>query len=91
MMIAGHAAVSADALVKTGPGAVVGVVLTAADAVDGSLILYDGLSATGTVLLTLKAAKLTSASFTPVAPWPFSVGCYADITGTGVTATVIYL
>lgn len=89
MIIASHAAVAADGIVKSGPGSLVGVVLTAA-AADASLILYDASSATGTVLCTLAAVQKTSVSFTPVAGIAFAIGCYADITGSGATATVVY-
>jgi hypothetical protein len=89
MMIAGFAPISTSTLVKTGPGAVIGVVLTAA-AADAALTLQDGLTATGTVLCTLAAAQKTSSAFTPLAAWPFSTGCYATISGASATATVIY-
>jgi hypothetical protein len=76
--------------VKSGPGALVAVALTAGS--DGATAtLYDNTAASGTVLVTLKAAANGSAVFTPAAPYAFAKGCYADLTGTGPAVTVVYL
>jgi len=91
MLIAAHADVTEDGAVKSGTGDLVGVLLTAGSAA-ATLILYDNASeASGTVLASLKAGANTIASWTPVLPYPFANGCYADIGGTGAEATVVYL
>lgn len=87
MIAGGSVEVTADAQVATGPGRVLGVVLTPAAAV-ASLILYDNTAASGTKLLTLQAAA-NGASVPVDIPFVFSAGVYADIGGAGATAYVI--
>lgn len=85
-----HAAVTGDALVKTGPGLFFGVLLTGgSDA--ATIVLYDNTSATGTILATVKAAINTTAVWTPAVPYAFGTGIYADVTGTAMAAYVVYV
>jgi hypothetical protein len=86
----GFAAVSADAVVKATPGALVAASLTAGADL-ATLILYDHASAaSGTKFITLKAAANTTVSWTPAASQVVSLGIYADIDGTAPVATVLY-
>ena len=86
-----HADVSGDGIVKASAGQVVAVHLTAA-ATTATLILYDNASAaSGTVLAQLSAPTLETVSFCPAIPYVATAGIYADITGTGANATVVFL
>lgn len=91
MKPAGHAAVTEDGAVKSGPGELVSVLLTAGDGAAASLVLYDNTAASGTVLCTVKAATGTSQPWAPTAPYVFANGCYADIGGSGAAAYVVYI
>jgi len=83
--------VTADAVVKASPGALVAVVLTAAGD-QATIVLYDNASAaSGTKLATLKAAANTTVSWTPPSPQVVSLGIFADVTGTTPEATVLYI
>lgn len=81
--------VTADVLVKTGPGSLVSVLLTAAGDT-ATVILYDNTSAGGTKLCTLSAVTLTSAQWTPTNPQVVSLGIFADVSGTTPQVTVVY-
>lgn len=85
---ANYVEVTADALVKTGPGRIACVVLTPA-AAKSSLILYDNTSATGNKIVTLQAAA-DGGSVVVAVPngISFGTGVYADIGGSGATAYV---
>lgn len=86
-----HTAVTADGIVKAANGALCAVLLTAGDAAAASIVLYDNASAaSGTVLATIKAATGTSVQWTPAASYVFTNGIYADITGAGAAAYVVY-
>jgi hypothetical protein len=81
---------TSSAAVKTGPGELHAVLLTAgADA--ASLTLYNNTAGSGTKLAVLKAAANTSAVFTPPVSLVFSVGLYATITGTAPEISIVYL
>lgn len=88
---AAHTEATEDASVKTGPGQLVSVLLTAgADA--ATIVLYDNPSAaSGTVLCTLKAPANESAQWSPSLPIVFSKGVFADVSGTSPTAYVAYV
>lgn len=73
--------------VKSGPGLVHTVVLTAA-ADAATLILYDSLAGSGTVICKL-AAPIGGTAYARL-DVPFSTGCYAALTGTGPNATVTF-
>jgi len=90
MDIAAHKTLTADGAVKSGPGALVAVALTGGTDT-ATVVLYDNTAASGTILCTLKAAANESAIFTLALPYAFAKGCYADLTGTGPEATVVYL
>lgn len=90
MTPAAHANVTADGAVRTGPGQLVAVLLTGGSD-QATLVLYDNTGASGTKLATLKAAANTTVTWTPATPYVASKGIYADITGTGPVATVVYL
>jgi hypothetical protein len=73
--------------VKSGPGGVHTVVLTAgSDA--ATLILYDNTAGSGTIICKLAAVTGTTA-FARL-DVPFSVGCYAALTGTAPNATITF-
>lgn len=92
MLQAAHAAITADGAVKAGPGSVAAVLLTAGDSAAATLVLYDNAAAaSGTVLVSLKAAQGTSVAWTPAVAYVFASGCYADIGGSGAAVTVVYL
>lgn len=89
---AAHAAVTADGVVKAAPGQLVSVLLTAGDAAAASVVLYDNASAaSGTILATLKAAQGTTVQWSPSSSYSCANGIYADITGAGAAAYVVYL
>lgn len=86
-----HAAVTADGVVKASTGLLCSVLLTAGDGAAASIVLYDNASAaSGAILATLKAAQGTTAQWSPGAAYPCANGIYADITGTGAAAYVVY-
>lgn len=71
--------ISASALVYTGPGTVVGVVVNSHT--NGTLKLWDSLTATGTVLNNTITFAAGSQSFTLFGE-KFNVGLFATIGGT---------
>ena len=83
-------ATQSSAAVKTGPGALAGVLLTAG-ADQASVTIYDNTAGSGTKLAVLKAAANTTASWTPTDPQVCSTGLYADISGTTPDVFVLYL
>lgn len=82
-------AVTSDVAVNSAPGALCGVVLTAGSDL-ATLILYDNTAASGTILVTLKAAANTTVAWEAQSPRAVSKGIYADISGTGPAAYVGY-
>lgn len=83
-------ALTASGAVKTGPGALAGVLITGgADA--ASVTIYDNTAGSGKKLAVVKAAINTSASWTPIDPQVCSTGLYATITGTTPDVFVTYL
>ncbi len=83
--------ISGDAVIKASAGAVFAVVLSAGSAADASLILYDNATAAaGERELVLTALAKTSEAFTPAVGMLFNSGIYADITGAGAYATIIF-
>ena len=75
--------------VKSNPGAVISVVLTGgSDA--ATLILYDNTAASGTKLVTLKAAANTTVPYVPPRSFSFGKGCFAALTGTSPAAYIQY-
>ena len=77
-------------LVKTGPGQVISVnVCSGADA--ATCTVYDGVSATGTVICKLGVGVGLSASFTPCAPVAAGIGIYVALTGTTPQISVTYI
>lgn len=89
---ASHANVTADGAIKTKSGQLVSVLLSSGGAA-ATLILYDNASAaSGTVLATIKTATNNDSNqWSPAVPYVFANGIYADISGTGASATVVYL
>lgn len=88
-MITTQAEITADGAVKSAPGALCSVVLTGgSDA--ATLVLYDNTAASGSKLVTLKAAANTSVVYAPAQPVAAGKGIYADISGTGPAAYVSY-
>lgn len=80
-----------DGAVKASGGQLCSVVLTAGSDT-ATVVLYNNPSAaSGTKVLTLKAAANTSVVFTPVQPLSFSAGLYADLTGTDPAVYVGYM
>jgi hypothetical protein len=89
---AGHSAiaVSAGTTHKTGPGQLVGVLLTGGGAA-ATLTLYDNTAASGTVLCVVKTGvNNSSQQWVPLAPYAFSKGLTSVLTGTGAVATAVY-
>lgn len=81
--------VAATATIRTGPGALVAVLLTAgADA--ASATIYDNTEGSGTVLAVVKAAINTTVSWTPPDGQAAARGIHAVITGTAPSCTVVY-
>lgn len=78
-----------DGLVKTGPGIIRSVILTAGSGATGTIDIYDETSASGDVILSLSAVQATSVVAAPLNV-AFGVGCYIDITGAGASCTVMY-
>lgn len=88
---AAHKNVTSDSAVKAAGGQLVAVALTGSGAA-ATLVLYDNPgAASGTVLLTIKAADGATEFFSPAIPYVFTAGCYADITGSGASATVVFI
>lgn len=87
---AAHKTLTADGAVKTGPGALVAVVLTGGSD-QASVVLYDNTAASGTVLCMLTVAANSSGDFAPCLPYVFSKGIYADLSGTNPSVTVVFL
>jgi hypothetical protein len=78
---------AASALVKTGPGLLHSVTITAgADA--ATVVIGDEVATAGDAIVALAAAGGTSAS--AVLDVAFGVGLYATITGTSPDVTVAY-
>lgn len=89
---AGHSAVAVTAgtTLKTGPGQLIGVLLTGGGAA-ATLTLYDSTAVSGTVLCVIKTGVNNSSQpWTPLAPYVFAKGIHAVLSGTGAVATVVY-
>lgn len=87
-MRASYAHVTASGAVTTAPVSLVAVLLTGgSDAAQA--VIREG-SATGAVVLTLKAAAGESVSFAPAAPVVLMRGIYVELTGTSPEVTVVY-
>lgn len=71
--------VTADALVYTGPGELVGIIVCSHTS--GSIKLYDNTAASGTVLLPTYSYA-TGSQFIELFGMTFLNGIYADVTGT---------
>ncbi len=86
-----HLNFTADSVVKAAPGQLVACVLTGGSGA-ATLTLYDhASSATGTVLVVIKAPINTSFAWTPPTSYVAALGIFADIAGTGADATVVFL
>jgi len=82
-------ALTASGLVRSGPGALLAVLLTAG--VDAaSVTLYDNTVGSGTKLAVLKAALDATVNWTPAAGQICSTGLYAELTGTTPDVFVVY-
>lgn len=83
----GYKHLSTSGLVKSGPGVVHAVLLTAgSDAATATV--YDETSGSGDILAVVKAGAEGSAA--AVLDVAFGVGCYVALSGTGPTVTVSY-
>jgi len=84
-----HVHLTSSGLVRTGPGALASVLLTAgADA--ATVTIHDSADASGTVICVLKAGIGQTVSWSP--GWPIAASnLYAAITGTTPDVTVVYL
>ena len=78
--------ITVDTLIKTGPGALVGVIVNSHTS--GTLKMWDNTSAATTVIFNTITFGATE-RFMPFYGAKFTVGCYADIGGT-VDLTIIY-
>ena len=89
MITSTYVNLAASALVKTGPGTLMGLILTAG-ADTATVTIYDEVSGSGDVIAKLSAtANVTVGPHIP--PIAFGVGCYATITGTTPSITVFYI
>jgi hypothetical protein len=80
---------AASAAIRSGPGALVAVLLTAgSDA--ASATIYDNTAGSGTVLAVLQAAANSTVSWTPPGGQAAAHGLYAALTGTAPSVTVVY-
>lgn len=77
------------ATIRTGPGALVAVLLTAA-ADAASVTIYDNTTNSGAVLAVLKAAINTTVSWAPPGGQAAARGIHAVLTGTAPSCTVVY-
>lgn len=75
--------------VKTGPGAVYALIVAAGGA-DATGTLYDNTAGSGTKLAKLSASQGDSQVVHIDDGVVFVQGCYAAMTGSGVTVTVVY-
>ena len=88
---AAHLHVTSSAVVKSAPGQLVAVVLSPA-AATATLTIYDNTTGSGTILVALQgAANGSSSVWSPTIPYSAKTGIYAAISGSGATATVVYL
>jgi hypothetical protein len=79
---------AASGLVKTGPGALHAIVLTAgSDA--ATAVVYDNAAGSGDVILSL-GAPVADKTVAAVLDAVFSTGCYVVLTGTDPSCTVSY-
>ena len=83
-------AIAASAIVKTGPGLVTGIILTAG-ADTATVTLYDNTAGSGTVLAKFSAVTNTTSAVSLAHPLSFGKGIYATITGTSPSITVMYV
>ena len=82
--------ISGDATIKSSAGVVYGVLLSAGGA-DATLVLYDNTAASGERELVITAKDGYSEEFCPAGVGlKFNTGIYADITGSGAYATILY-
>lgn len=87
----GSIRITADGVIKASNGQLVAILLQGGSA-NSTLILYDNASAaSGTVVASIAALTNDSVAFCPTASLPFVNGLYADISGTGAAATIVYL
>jgi hypothetical protein len=73
--------------VKSGPGVLHSIVLSAAGA-NATATVYDEASGSGDVLAVITSVQ--NDSVCAVLDVAFGVGCYVDISGTGAKVTVAY-
>jgi len=78
--------VSTNSLIFTGRGAISSVVLSASTT-NSAVVVYDNTSATGTILITIKAAANTSHT-SYFGSKSFGIGVYVVVTGTGAKAYI---
>ena len=83
-------AIASSAIVKTGPGIVTGIILTAG-ADTATVTIYDNTAGSGTVLAKLSAVTNTTAAVSLAHPLSFGKGIYATITGTTPSITIMYV
>lgn len=82
-------ATTSSVAVRSGPGALVAVLLTAAgDA--ASVTIYDNTAGSGTKLAVVKAGAGETAQWTPAECQACSTGLYATLTGTTPDVFVVY-
>jgi hypothetical protein len=81
--------IDATATIRTGPGALVAVLLTAA-ADAASATIYDNTTNSGAVLAVLKAPINTTVSWTPPGGQVNARGIYVTLTGTTPSCTIVY-
>jgi len=77
-----------DQLITEGPGALIAVFLVSTSAGASSVTLYDGVSAAGEVVVTLRAPANEVSAIMVGGCVPFSTGLYIDV-GTNVEGVLV--
>jgi hypothetical protein len=88
---------TASALIKTGPGRVMGVQIYSPTNVNGKVELKDALTDTGTARVTLGQGGVTNGfggshpeDYSALGGISYTTGIYCTITGSGVLCTIWY-
>jgi hypothetical protein len=87
-MAAAYSYVTTSGAVKSGPGLLVGAVLSSGAA--AGVTLKDG-GASGATLVNLRLGGAGTAVFTPAVPVAFSGGLYCTVDSGTVEVTVVYV
>jgi len=81
-----HIAANGSTLIKVGGGWISTISINTAAV--GTMTIYDGTDATGTVMAVIDVSKST-VNVAVVTPWPFKVGCFVVVSASGSDITII--